>query len=198
MNATGRTVSSMAWILGLSLALGASAARAADENPRVELDTSAGKIVVELDAKKAPISVENFLKYVDEGFYANTTFHRVISGFMIQGGAIDDKMTEKREPSQGVHAPIKNESGNGLSNVRGTIAMARTSNPNSATCQFFINHADNLQLDTLGGGYAVFGKVVEGMDVVDAIAKTDTTDRGGFQNVPVKPIYIKSVKRVTK
>jgi len=188
----------MTWILGLCLAFGSSAARADDANPRVELDTSAGKIVLELDAKKAPISVENFLRYVDEGFYANTTFHRVIPGFMIQGGAVDDKMNEKRDPSQGVHPPIKNESNNGLSNVRGSVAMARTANPDSATCQFFINHADNPRLDTYGGGYAVFGKVVEGMDVVDAIAKTQTTSRAGMDDVPVKPIYIKSAKRVTK
>ncbi|WP_165073568.1 peptidylprolyl isomerase [Paludisphaera rhizosphaerae] len=193
MNATGRTLS---LILGLSLAFGLSAARAADKFPRVELDTSAGKIVLELNADKAPISVENFLKYVDEGFYANTTFHRVIPGFMVQGGAIDDKMNEKRDPSQGVHPSIKNESSNGLSNARGTVAMARTNNPDSATCQFFINHADNPRLDTYGGGYAVFGKVVEGMDVVDAIAKTPTTSKGGYDDVPVKPVYIKAVKRV--
>lgn len=195
MNVTGRTLS---LILGLSLAFGSSAVRAADDNPRVELDTSAGKIVLELDAKKAPISVENFLKYVDEGFYANTTFHRVIPGFMVQGGAIDDKMNEKRDPSQGVHPPIKNESSNGLTNARGTVAMARTNNPDSATCQFFINHADNPRLDNYGGGYAVFGKVVEGMDVVDAIAKSPTTTKAGMDDVPVKPVYIKAVKRAGK
>ncbi|MDG3002999.1 peptidylprolyl isomerase [Paludisphaera sp. Pla2] len=161
----------------------------------MELNTSAGKIVVELDAKKAPITVENFLKYVDAGFYDNLIFHRVISGFMIQGGGHDDKLKEKTD---GVRGTIKNESSNGLSNKRGTIAMARKNDPNSASCQFFINHADNLPLDTYGGGYTVFGKVVEGLDVVDAIAKSPVTDRGGMENVPVKPVYITSAKRVKK
>lgn len=187
-------------ICGMILGLGAclafstpAGAQGADENPRVEIDTTEGKIVVELDAKKAPKTVENFLKYVDDGFYSNLIFHRVISGFMIQGGGHDATLREK---SEGVRAPIPNESSNGLSNKRGTIAMARQNNPNSATCQFYINHADNAPLDTYGGGYTVFGKVVEGMDVVDAIAKTPVQDRGGLQNVPVKPITITAVKRV--
>jgi len=185
-------------ILGLGACLafssGASAQEAA-EKPRVELDTTAGKIVLELDAEKAPITVENFLKYVDDGYYDNLIFHRVISGFMIQTGGLDDQMKDKKE---GQRAPIKNESGNGLSNTRGSIAMARTNAPDSATSQFFINHADNPNLDNYGGGYAVFGKVVEGMDVVDAIAKSQTTSKAGHQDVPVKPIYIKSAKRVQK
>jgi len=183
-------------ILGLGVALAFSAPASAQEaagNPKVEIDTSEGKIVVELDPAKAPISVENFLKYVDKGFYDGLVFHRVISGFMIQGGGHDATLREKTE---GVEAPIKNESSNGLSNKRGTIAMARKNDPNSATCQFYINHADNAPLDTYGGGYTVFGHVVEGMDVVDAIAKTPVQDRGGLQNVPVKPVTIKSVKRV--
>lgn len=189
-------------VCGLVLGLGAclafssgAGAQEAAEKPRVELDTTAGKIVLELDAEKAPISVDNFLKYVDAGYYDNLIFHRVISGFMIQTGGLDDKMNDKKEGQRG---PIKNESGNGLSNTRGSIAMARTNNPNSATSQFFINHADNPNLDNYGGGYAVFGKVVEGMDVVDAIAKSQTTSKAGHQDVPVTPIYIKSAKRVGK
>lgn len=183
--------------LGACLAFSSDAAAAQDaaEKPRVELDTTADKIVLELDAEKAPITTENFLKYVDAGYYDNLIFHRVISGFMIQGGGLDDQMRDKKE---GQRAPIKNESGNGLSNKRGTIAMARTNDPNSATSQFFINHADNPNLDNFGGGYAVFGKVVEGMDVVDEIAGAKTTSKSGHQDVPVKPIYIKSAKRVQK
>lgn len=198
MTTTGR-YTFLAALLGC-LALAAPAALAADDKPRVELDTTAGKIVLELDAEKAPISVENFLKYVDDGFYDNLIFHRVIKGFMIQGGGFNEKL-EERDRASGVRAPIKNESGNGLSNTRGTIAMARTNNPNSATCQFYINHADNS--GTLDAPrYAVFGKVVEGMDVVDAIAGVQTTSRstpngrGILDDVPVKAITIKSAKRV--
>lgn len=175
------------------LALAAPAALAQDANPRVELNTTAGKIVLELDPAKAPISVENFLKYVDDGFYDGLIFHRVIKDFMIQGGGFAENLREK---SEGVRAPIKNESRNGLSNARGTIAMARTNNPNSATCQFYINHGDNAFLDTAGGGYAVFGKVVEGMDVVDAIANSQTATRGPLDDVPVKTVTITSAKRV--
>jgi peptidyl-prolyl cis-trans isomerase A (cyclophilin A) len=188
--------------LGACLALGTTAsAEAAADKPQVVLDTTLGKITVELDPEKAPITVENFLKYVDDGFYDNLVFHRVISGFMIQGGGFSDKLDEK---SKGRRDPIKLEAGNGISNARGTIAMARTSNPNSATSQFFINHADNQKLDNAGGGYAAFGKVIEGMEVVDAIAKAETTTkrsgdgRGALQDVPVKPIYIKSATRVKK
>jgi peptidyl-prolyl cis-trans isomerase A (cyclophilin A) len=182
--------------VGACLALSAPAsAQGTSDKPRVVLDTTAGKITLELDPQKAPITVENFLKYVDDGFYDGLVFHRVIPRFMIQGGGMNDQIKEKRE---GVRAPIKNESGNGLSNERGTIAMARTNDPNSATCQFFINHVDNPNLDNFGGGYAVFGKVVDGMDVVDAIAKVETTTKGPHQDVPVKPIYIKSATRVKK
>ena len=180
--------------LGACLSMSAVAGQGTAEKPVVVLDTSLGAITLELYPDKAPISVENFLKYVDEGFYDNLTFHRVMPGFMVQGGGMSDQMVEK---SQGKHQPIKNESSNGLSNVRGTIAMARTPNPDSATCQFFINHADNQNLDRLGGGYAVFGKVIDGMDVVDKIAKVPTTTRGTYENVPVKPVYIKSAKRKT-
>ncbi len=195
MTTTGRSPFLAAFLCGLALA--APSAFAADK-PRVELDTTAGKIVLELDAEKAPISVENFLKYVDDGFYTNLIFHRVIPGFMIQGGGFNEKL-EERDRASGVRAPIKNESGNGLSNTRGTIAMARTSNPNSATCQFYINHVDNS--GTLDAPrYAVFGKVVEGLDVVDAIAKVQTTSRstprGILDDVPVKAVVIKSAKRV--
>ena len=184
-------------VLGLSVCLSASAIAGQGESqkPVVVLDTSAGEVTLQLDREKAPITVENFLKYVDEGFYDNLIFHRVISGFMIQGGGMTDQMEEK---STGKHAPIKNESKGGLSNLRGTIAMARTNNPDSATCQFFINHVDNQNLDTYGGGYTVFGKVIDGMNVVDEIAKVPTTTRAGHQNVPVKPIYIKNARRKIK
>jgi cyclophilin family peptidyl-prolyl cis-trans isomerase len=170
------------------------AAQGQEQHPTVVLDTSKGPITLELYPDKAPITVENFLKYVDDGFYDNLIFHRVIPGFMIQGGGMTDQMREKQENKR---APIKNESGNGLTNTRGTIAMARTSDPNSATCQFFINHKDNPSLET-GAGYAVFGKVTQGMDVVDAIAKVSTTNRNGHGDVPVTPIYIKSAKRKGK
>ena len=178
--------------LGTILSLSAAATGAQDENPIVVMETSMGKITLELYPQKAPITVDNFLKYVDAGFFDNLIFHRVIPGFMIQGGGMDERMREKE---QGKRPPIKNESGNGLSNQRGTIAMARTNDPNSATCQFFINHADNPRLDDYGGGYAVFGKVIEGMDVVDAIAKVPTTTKAGHQDVPVKPVTIQSVRR---
>jgi len=185
-----------AMLVGLGACLAFGGAASAADNPQVVLDTTAGKITLELDPEKAPITVENFLKYVDDGFYDNLIFHRVIPGFMIQGGGMDDNMREK---SKGQRAPIKNESGNGLSNVRGSIAMARTPDPNSATNQFFINHAENgRKLDTNGGGYAVFGKVIDGMDVVDAIAKVETTSKGRHDDVPAKPIYIKSATRVKK
>jgi len=180
--------------LGACLSLSTVAGQGSAEKPVVVLDTSLGAITLELDPDKAPITVENFLKYVDEGFYDNLIFHRVMPGFMVQGGGMTDQMVEK---SQGKHQPIKNESSNGLSNDRGTIAMARTADPNSATCQFFINHVDNPNLNTYGGGYTVFGKVIDGLDVVDKIAKVPTTTRGPHENVPLKPVYIKSAKRKT-
>ena len=188
--------------LGAGLALGAGpvATQADEKHPVVVLDTTAGEITIELDQEKAPISVDNFLKYVDDKFYDGLIFHRVIPTFMIQGGGFDSQLREKDE---GKRAPIRNESGNGLSNTRGTIAMARTPDPNSATCQFFINRVDNLFLDSSGGGYAVFGKVTAGMDVVDKIAtapKATRRDAGGrpMQDVPVDPVVIKSARRKAK
>jgi peptidyl-prolyl cis-trans isomerase A (cyclophilin A) len=170
------------------LAIAAAAAFAAAPalaQQKVRLSTSAGDIVVELDAAKAPKSVDNFLQYVRSGHYDGTTFHRVIPNFMIQGGGVKADLNEK--PTR---APIPLEAGNGLSNLRGTIAMARTMDPNSATSQFFINVVDNQRLDSAGGGYAVFGKVVEGMDVVDKIKDVPTRAAGMHQNVPVTPVTI--------
>ncbi|MFF7707956.1 peptidylprolyl isomerase [Pseudomonas sp. NPDC007930] len=172
----------------------ASTAALADaQHPHVQLVTDFGQITLELDAQKAPISTANFLKYVDSGFYNNTIFHRVIPGFMAQGGGFTRDMNEK--PAQ---APIKNEADNGLHNVRGTLAMARTQVVDSATAQFFINVKDNDFLDHGGRdfGYAVFGKVTEGMDVVDQIVNAPTTTRRGMSNVPSDPIMIKSAKRL--
>ncbi len=167
-------------------------AKKGGEKPVVILSTSQGDIKIELDADKAPITVENFLGYVDEGFFNSTIFHRVIPDFMIQGGGFDRDMTRKETRS-----PIKNEADNGLTNERGTLAMARTNDVNSATSQFFINLKDNDFLNHGGRdfGYAVFGKVIEGMDVVDKIAATRTTSRAGNRDVPVEPIVIKSARR---
>lgn len=159
----------------------------------VRMTTTQGDIVIELDAAKAPATVANFLSYVKSGFYNGTIFHRVIPGFMIQGGGFEPGMQQK--PTQ---APIKNEADNGLPNLTGTIAMARTSDPNSATAQFFINVADNGFLNhsaptTQGWGYCVFGKVTQGIDVVHAIEKVPTTTRMGMQDVPSQDVEIKSV-----
>jgi peptidyl-prolyl cis-trans isomerase A (cyclophilin A) len=156
--------------------------------PHVLLDTTNGQIEIELDPVKAPISTKNFLDYVNSGFYTNTIFHRVIPGFMAQGGGFTPQMQQKE-----TKAPIKNEHKNGLANVRGTLSMARTSVPDSATSQFFINVKDNDFLDQ-GDGYAVFGKVVKGMDVVDIIVNSPTTTKQGMQNVPSDPVIIKSAK----
>ncbi|MEE2681397.1 MAG: peptidylprolyl isomerase [Planctomycetota bacterium] len=153
------------------------------------LETSKGDILIQLDRARAPISVRNFLKYVNDGGYNDTIFHRVINGFMIQGGGFTPEMTKKPTES-----PIKNEWMNGLKNENGTIAMARTQNPNSATNQFFINVNNNTNLDrpiSGGAGYAVFGKVVMGMDVVNRIKSVQTGNVGGYQNVPIDPIVIK-------
>ncbi len=160
------------------------------KSKRVKLETSMGNIVVELNEKAAPVTVKNFLRYVEEGFFDGTIFHRVIKGFMIQGGGFTADMKQKK-----THAPIVNEAGNGLKNNRGTIAMARTQDPHSATSQFFINHKDNHNLNYAGPhkpGYAVFGKVVEGMDVVDKIAAVRTTRKGRYSDVPVETVLIKS------
>ncbi|MDE2401861.1 MAG: peptidyl-prolyl cis-trans isomerase [Burkholderiales bacterium] len=156
----------------------------------VKFSTSEGDIVVQLDAAKAPKTVENFVQYVKAGHYSGTVFHRVIENFMIQGGGMTPDMKEK--PTR---APIGLESHNGLSNTRGTVAMARTNAPDSATAQFFINVKDNAFLDASnspdGNGYAVFGKVVQGMDVVDKIRKVSTTQKGPYGDVPVRPVVIK-------
>ncbi|PIE17616.1 MAG: hypothetical protein CSA65_08305 [Proteobacteria bacterium] len=162
---------------------------------KVELQTSLGTIVLELDGAKAPKTVANFGKYVREGFYDGTIFHRVISTFMIQGGGFDESRTKKR-----TRRPIQNEANNGLRNVRGTIAMARTGYPHSATAQFFINVKDNPNLDhssksPRGWGYCVFGKVVQGMDVVDKIKDTPVKNAGGpFANLPETPVVIKKAR----
>jgi peptidyl-prolyl cis-trans isomerase A (cyclophilin A) len=153
---------------------------------KVRLATSAGDIVVELDAEKAPKTVANFLQYVRAGHYDGTIFHRVIDNFMIQGGGYKADLVER--PTR---APIELEAGRGLSNVRGAIAMARTGDPNSATAQFFINVVDNPRLDTHGGGYAAFGRVVEGMEVVDKIRVVPTKAQGAQQNLPVMPVTIR-------
>lgn len=168
---------------------------AAAEMTRVLMKTSLGEITLELDSAKAPATVKNFLRYVDEGFYSGTIFHRVINGFMIQGGGFTVDLDRKRG-----HAPVKNEAKNGLSNQRGTIAMARTNDPHSATSQFFINHKDNDNLDYPsfdGWGYAVFGRVTDGLESVDQIADTATATHMGMQNVPVTPVIIESVTRIS-
>lgn len=158
----------------------------------VVLETSLGRIKIGLDAAKAPTTVENFLSYVRAGHYDGTIFHRVIPGFMVQGGGFDADMKERS-----IRAPIKNESKNGRRNLRGSLAMARTNDPHSATAQFFINVKDNASLDfgvAPGWGYAVFGEVLEGMDVVDRIVSVPTTSKGPHQNVPAKPVVITSAK----
>ena len=207
---TLRAASSLTALLGLSSLLALTPARPAaaadDDRPVVVLDTSLGQITVELDRAKAPISVDNFLKYVDKGFYDGVVFHRVIgppTPFMIQTGGFTEENGVLSEKRKDAFPPIKNESGNGLSNARGSIAMARTSNPNSATSQFYINLQDNDRLDTLGGGYAVFGKVVGGMDVVDNISRVETTTKADsrgmpLENVPTAPVVLKSAKRKSK
>lgn len=167
------------------LAHGASAAPA-DAPVRVRLETSDGIVVLELDRKRAPSTVANFVQYVRDGHYDGTLFHRVIPGFVVQGGGYTIQWQEK--PTR---APIRNEAKNGLSNLRGTIAMARTDDPHSATAQFYINLADNTRLDTLGGGYTVFGRVVEGMEVIDKIAAIPTGPGGPFdRDVPFRNAWI--------
>ena len=160
-------------------------------DPQVSIKTTMGEIVLELNQEKAPISVDNFLQYVKSGFYKGTIFHRVIDGFMIQGGGMDAKFAGRR-----TNKPVKNESNNGLSNAAYTVAMAREANPDSATSQFFINVADNVGLDypnMQGSGYTVFGKVVKGQEVVDKIKGVLVDDVHGMENVPVTPVVIQSV-----
>ena len=183
--------------LSIFLSSGIVAAAAANhpaKNPVVLMETSMGNVKIQLDPQKAPISVQNFLDYVKAGFYKGAIFHRVIPAFMIQGGGFSPEMQEK--PTR---PPIKNEAGNGLKNERGTIAMARTMIVDSASAQFFINVADNGFLNhrdnsMQGYGYAVFGKVIDGMDVVDRIAKVKTGFQKGMGDVPETPVLIKSMK----
>jgi len=167
-----------------------------DTQTKVKVTTTLGAFIIRLNTEKAPVSSANFLTYVNEGFYNGTIFHRVIPGFMAQGGGFDTSFNQKA-----VHAPIKNEANNGLVNSRGTLAMARTNDPNSATAQFFINYKDNSFLNhtsptASGWGYAVFGEVIEGMDVVDAMAKQATGNRGGHQDVPKTDIVIEKAEVV--
>jgi cyclophilin family peptidyl-prolyl cis-trans isomerase len=176
----------------LALGVAVGGARAADKNPVVVISTSLGDLKVELYPDKAPVTVKNFLDYVDSKFYDGTIFHRVIANFMIQGGGYEPGMREKQ-----TGAPIKNESSNGLNNTRGTIAMARKPDPDSATAQFYLNVVDNDFLDRARAadhvGYCVFGKVIDGMDVVDKI-KNVPTRRG--TNMPTEDVVIKSIRRV--
>jgi len=165
-----------------------------EQNPQVLLETSKGAVKIELFKEKAPITVKNFLGYVKEGFYDGLVFHRVIKEFMIQGGGLDENLAQKKPKFA-----IKNEADNGLSNKRGTLAMARTAIVDSATSQFFINVVDNHFLDHQGKqpdryGYCVFGQVLEGMEVVDEIRAVKTGSRGGHSDVPVEPVFITSAK----
>jgi peptidyl-prolyl cis-trans isomerase A (cyclophilin A) len=182
----------LASVLGLLWQLPCAAQ---EPNPQLVMETSLGRVRLELFVGKAPLSATNFLKYVDDKFYDGLVFHRVISGFMIQGGGMEADLKEK--PGR---APIANEAGNGLSNTRGTLAMARTVVPNSATSQFFINLKDNIPLDRAKApdnvGYAVFGRVIDGMEVIDKISRVNTGARGGHQDVPLEPIVIRSLRRV--
>lgn len=182
-------------ILAMLILIGLGEAWAA--SPRVEMDTSMGVIVIELSPHRAPQTVENFLQYVNDKFYDDTIFHRVIPNFMIQGGGLEVTMQRKI-----TRAPIKNEADNGLKNRKGSIAMARTGDPHSATSQFFINTKDNPNLDhrgktAQGWGYCVFGRVVKGMDVVSAIEAVKTGSKKGFRDVPRKPVIIRSVTLMT-
>ena len=190
------TIFGLIFLVSVAMVVSPSESGAGEENPTVLMETSLGSITIELDQAKAPITVKNFLSYVDEKFYDGTIFHRVIGNFMIQGGGFTADMQQKR-----VKAPIKNEAGNGLKNMTGTLAMARTNVVDSATAQFFINVVDNDFLDhqnttPQGFGYAVFGKVIEGMDVVDKIKAVKTVSKMGFSDVPAEAVVIHSVKRV--
>lgn len=173
-----------------------TAPAAAADKPQVIMETSKGTVVIELNAQKAPITTANFIAYVQSGFYDNTIFHRVIRGFMIQGGGLTADMRKK--PNQ---EPIRNEADNGLKNIAGTIAMARTGDPHSATSQFFFNVKDNPFLDyraktPSGWGYCVFGRVIKGMDVVHAIENVPTGRKAGHADVPLEPVVIKRMTTV--
>lgn len=187
----------VALIFSILLMCSATGAFAGADNPRVCLETSKGVIVLELDRQAAPMTVENMLGYVKSGFYNGTIFHRVIKGFMIQGGGLTEDMESKA-----TNKAIRNEADNGLKNTRGTVAMARTQYPHSATSQFFINTVNNTALDyrgktVQGWGYCVFGKVIEGMDVVDAIENVPTTTKSMHQDVPSTPVIIKQATIVS-
>lgn len=187
-------IAQLAWLGGFAVSSLSAGETKKGERPVIVMKTSLGEIAIELDAAKAPKTTENFVKYVEDGHYNGTIFHRVIDGFMIQGGGFAPGLKEKKNGS-----PIVNEADNGLRNTRGTIAMARTSDPHSATAQFFINVADNAFLDfksktPQGWGYAVFGKVTRGMEVIDQIRKVSTATKGPHQNVPREDVVIESVK----
>ena len=190
------TIFSLIFLVSMVMMVVPARSEAEEKNPVVLMETSMGNIKIELDQAKAPVTVKNFLSYVDEKFYDGTIFHRVINNFMIQGGGFTQDMQQKK-----TNAPVKNEAGNGLKNKRGTIAMARTMVVDSATAQFFINVIDNDFLDhrdetPQGFGYAVFGKVLEGMDVVDKIKAVRTGSKMGSSDVPLEAVVIKSVKMV--
>ncbi len=178
--------------LCMALTLGQITSAEAADNPRVTVETSMGTMVLELYPEKAPVTVKNFLAYVDAGFYDGIIFHRVIPGFVIQGGGFDVKMEKKSN-----NPPIKNEADNGLRNLRATLSMARTQDINSATSQFFINLKNNSNLDHSGNnfGYAVFAKVVKGVSTIDKIAAVKTTTKGHYRDVPAEPVIIISAKR---
>lgn len=167
-------------------------ARQASDNPMVNMSTSLGDVTIELYPDQAPETVENFLQYTGNGFYDGTIFHRVIPGFVLQGGGFTPELDRKT-----TREPIRNESDNGLKNLRGTLSMARLPDPHSATSQFFVNLADNPHLDHQGGsqwGYAVFGRIVDGMDVIDAIAGVKTTTTAGHRDVPAEPVIIEQAR----
>ena len=188
-----RTVPAL--LLTVVLLFGASVGRA-QQPQQVRVTTSAGGFVIELDAQRAPLTVANFLRYVDEGFYSGTLFHRVIANFVIQGGGLNPDYTARK-----AHEPIPNEAGNGLLNVRGSVGLARTAGPHTGDAQFYINVADNADLNPLPSrwGYAIFGRVVEGMDVVDAISLSATGAQGPLRgDAPLKPVVIEKVERVNR
>ena len=187
------SILTLAFLLMAMTSLAFSDPQSKDDTTKVVMTTTMGNITILLFEKESPISVKNFLAYVDSGFYSGLTFHRVIPGFMVQGGGFMKNLTKR----QTILPPIKNESDNGMKNERGTLSMARTSDPHSATSQFFISVVDNASLDisARGWGYAVFGKVIEGMDVVEKIVAVKTEPRGAMKDVPVDPVIIISVKR---
>ena len=167
--------------------------KASETYPQIEFTTTSGKFTVELDSNRAPTTVKNFLQYVESGFYVNTIFHRVIAGFVIQAGGFTVDLEEKKTLPE-----IINESGNGLTNQRMSLGMARSNNPHTASSQFYINVADNFSLDPMPTrwGYAVFGDVIDGFQIIDAIASNATQNMGGMQDVPVAPVIILDVKRI--